>query len=69
MTVSFVNAGLLSLVESAGVMMGANIGTTITAWIVSYFGFKFKIVAVALPDYRRWFTNAFIRKTKSQILG
>tara|TARA_B110000046_G_scaffold114691_1_gene121861 strand:- start:3744 stop:5435 length:1692 start_codon:yes stop_codon:yes gene_type:complete len=49
MTVSFVNAGLLSLVESAGVMMGANIGTTITAWIVSYFGFKFKIVAVALP--------------------
>jgi len=49
MTVSFVNAGLLSLVESAGVMMGANIGTTITAWIVSYFGFKFKIVAVSLP--------------------
>lgn len=49
MTVSFVNAGLLSLVESAGVMMGANIGTTITGWIVSYFGFKFKIVALSLP--------------------
>jgi len=49
MTVSFVNAGLLSLMESAGVMMGANIGTTITAWIVSYFGFKFKIVAISLP--------------------
>jgi phosphate:Na+ symporter len=49
MTVSFVNAGLLSLVESAGVMMGANIGTTTTAWIVSYFGFKFKIATVALP--------------------
>ena len=49
MTVSFVNAGLLSLVQSAGVMMGANIGTTITAWLVSYFGFKFKIVAIALP--------------------
>ncbi|MBT3646907.1 MAG: Na/Pi cotransporter family protein [Flavobacteriales bacterium] len=49
MTVSFVNAGLLTLVQSAGVMMGANIGTTITAWIVSYFGFKFNIVAVSLP--------------------
>jgi phosphate:Na+ symporter len=49
MTVSFVNAGLLSLVESAGVMMGANIGTTITGWLVSYFGFKFKIVTIALP--------------------
>jgi phosphate:Na+ symporter len=35
MTVSFVNAGLLSLVESAGIMMGANIGTTVTGWIVS----------------------------------
>ena len=40
MTVSFVNAGLLTLVESAGVMMGANIGTTVTAWLVSIFGFK-----------------------------
>ena len=49
MTVSFVNAGLLSLMESAGVMMGANIGTTITGWIVSYFGFKFKIVSISLP--------------------
>lgn len=49
MTVSFVNAGLLSLVESAGVMMGANIGTTTTAWIVSYFGFKFKIASISLP--------------------
>ena len=49
MTVSFVNAGLLSLVESAGVMMGANIGTTVTGWLVSYFGFKFKIAAIALP--------------------
>jgi phosphate:Na+ symporter len=49
MTVSFVNAGLLSLVESAGVMMGANIGTTITGWLVSYFGFKFKIVTISLP--------------------
>lgn len=49
MTVSFVNAGLLTLMESAGVMMGANIGTTITGWIVSYFGFKMKIVTLSLP--------------------
>ena len=49
MVVSFVNAGLLSLVESIGVIMGANIGTTITAWIISIVGFKVKIAAAALP--------------------
>jgi len=49
MTVSFVNAGLLSLVESAGVMMGANIGTTITAWIISVLGFKIKLSAYSYP--------------------
>ncbi|MCB9245545.1 MAG: Na/Pi cotransporter family protein [Flavobacteriales bacterium] len=48
MTVSFVNAGLLTLVESAGVMMGANIGTTITGWLISVFGFKISISAYAL---------------------
>ena len=49
MTVSFVNAGLISLVESAGIMMGANIGTTVTGWLVSLLGFKVKISAFALP--------------------
>jgi phosphate:Na+ symporter len=49
MTVSFVNAGLLSLVESAGVMMGANIGTTITGWLVSILGFKIKLHVFSLP--------------------
>ncbi len=49
MTVSFVNAGLLTLVESAGIMMGANIGTTITGWLVSLIGFKVKISHYALP--------------------
>lgn len=49
MTVSFVNAGLLSLVESAGVMMGANIGTTITGWIISLLGFKIKLSAYSIP--------------------
>ena len=46
MTVSFVNAGLLSLLESAGVMMGANIGTTITGWLVSFLGFKVKVISI-----------------------
>lgn len=49
MIVSFVNAGLLSLVESIGVIMGANIGTTVTAWLISILGFKVKISALALP--------------------
>ncbi len=49
MVVSFVNAGLLNLVQSIGVIMGANIGTTVTTWIVSFIGFKFKISAIALP--------------------
>ncbi len=49
MVVSFVNAGLISLVESIGVIMGANIGTTITGWIISILGFKVKISAYALP--------------------
>jgi len=49
MVVSFVNAGLLSLVQSIGVIMGANIGTTLTGWIVSILGFKFNIATIALP--------------------
>ena len=49
MVVSFVNAGLLSLTQAIGVVMGANIGTTVTTWIVSLIGFRFKITAIALP--------------------
>ncbi len=49
MVVSFVNAGLLSLSQSIGVIMGANIGTTLTGWIMSTFSFKFKIIILALP--------------------
>ena len=56
MTVSFVNAGLMTLRQSAGVMMGANIGTTITGWLVLLLGFKvsissyaFMIIAIAAP--------------------
>ena len=49
MTVGFVNAGLLTLSQAVGVIMGANIGTTITAWMVSLLGFKADIATFAVP--------------------
>jgi len=49
MIVSFVNAGLLSLSQSMAVIMGANVGTTATAWIISLFGFKVNIASLAIP--------------------
>ena len=49
MVVSFVNAGLMTLCQSIGVIMGANIGTTVTAWIISAVGFKVNIAAFAIP--------------------
>ncbi len=63
MTVSFVNAGLLSLVESIGVIMGANIGTTITAWLISILGFKVKISVIALPIIAIGFPLLFSKKS------
>ncbi|TGN19807.1 Na/Pi cotransporter family protein [Leptospira idonii] len=49
LVVGFVNAGLMQLTEAVGVIMGANIGTTVTAWIVSLLGFKVNIASFALP--------------------
>ena len=49
MVVSFVNAGLLTLAQAIGVIMGANIGTTVTAWLVSWLGFKADISVLAVP--------------------
>lgn len=49
MVVSFVNAGLLTLVQSIGVIMGSNIGTTITAWLISILGFKVSMAEISLP--------------------
>ena len=49
MVVSFVNAGLMTLAQSIGVIMGANIGTTVTAWIISAVGFKVDIAAFSIP--------------------
>ncbi|MBL4578558.1 MAG: Na/Pi cotransporter family protein [Flavobacteriales bacterium] len=62
MVVSFVNAGLLTLVESVSVIMGANIGTTITAWLISIFGFKVQIASIALPIIAIGFPLLFISK-------
>jgi len=64
MTVSFVNAGLLTLVESAGVMMGANIGTTITGWIVSVLGFKMNLSTYSIPLFAFGVPMLFSNKGK-----
>jgi len=68
MVVSFVNAGLLTLTQSIGVIMGANIGTTVTAWIVSLIGFSMKISLLALPAVGIGFVFAII-KWKYRVLG
>ena len=62
MTVSFVNAGLISLVESAGIMMGANVGTTITGWLVAILGFKFKIHELSIPLFAIGLPMLFMSK-------
>ena len=69
MVVSFVNAALLSLAQGIGVIMGANIGTTVTGWIVAILGFKFKIVTVALPAIGIGFPMLIIRKWKKEAWG
>jgi phosphate:Na+ symporter len=68
MVVSFVNAGLLTLTQSIGVIMGANIGTTITAWIVSLAGFTVSISNIALPAFGIGFFLS-VSKWKHRSLG
>ena len=62
MVVTFVNSGLMTLAQSVGVIFGANIGTTITAWIVAVFGFNFKISAFAIPVFGIGYFLSIIRK-------
>lgn len=69
MVVSFVNAGLLSLVQSIGVIMGANIGTTITAWLISLLGFKFSIILIAIPLIGIGFPLLFSKKQSLRFGG
>lgn len=65
MVVSFVNAGLLSLRQSIGVIMGANIGTTVTAWLVAYVGFKISMSDYSLPIFL--VAIIFLFSNKSQL--
>lgn len=69
MIVSFVNAGLLSLIESIGVIMGANIGTTVTAWIISILGFKVKMSAFSLPLIGLAFPLLFSKNNRRKSWG
>lgn len=69
MIVSFVNAGLLTLKQAIGVIMGANIGTTVTALIIVIFGFKFKITAFALPVLAIAVPLMFSKKDKFKHFG
>jgi phosphate:Na+ symporter len=68
MVVSFVNAGLITLIQAIGVIMGANIGTTVTAWIVSIIGFTLQISTLALPALAIGFIMRML-KWKYQELG
>jgi len=69
MVVSFVNAGLMTLRESIGVIMGANVGTTVTAWIISLVGFKINISALALPLIGIGFPFIFSKKSNRKSWG
>ena len=69
MVVTFVNAGLLTLAQSVGVIFGANIGTTITAWIVSIFGFNFKISAFAIPIFGAGFFLTLTKRSLNKNIG
>lgn len=69
MVVSFVNAGLLTLQQSIGVIFGANIGTTITAWIVSLFGFNFDISLFAIPVFGIGYFLTFIKRIHKETIG
>ena len=69
MVVSFVNAGLLTLVQAIGVIMGANIGTTVTAWLVSWLGFKADISILAIPLMAFGFLFSNSKKNQRQNFG
>ena len=69
MVVSFVNAGLLTLTQAIGVIMGANIGTTVTAWMVSWLGFKADISLLAVPLMLLGFLFSNSKKNQRQNVG
>ncbi|MGP1437958.1 MAG: Na/Pi cotransporter family protein [Treponema sp.] len=68
MTVSFVNAGLLTLEQAIGLIFGANIGTTVTAWIVSIVG-KFSLSSFALPSFGLGYFLHFFKRLRCENIG
>jgi|AntAceMinimDraft_17_1070374.scaffolds.fasta_scaffold01237_1 phosphate:Na+ symporter len=72
MIVSFVNAGLLSLIAAVGVIMGANIGTTVTAWIISLLGFKISLSFLSLPligiSFPFFFSKNSLKKSWGELI-
>ena len=64
MVISFVNAEILTLQQAIGVIFGANIGTTVTAWIVSIFGFSFSIAQAAIPLFGFGFILKLFKRFK-----
>lgn len=69
MVVSFVNAGLMTLSQAMAVIMGANVGTTFTAWVIALFGFKVNISAFVLPLIAIATILLFTKKSKTKSLG
>ena len=69
MVVSFVNAGLLTLTQAIGVIMGANIGTTVTAWLVAWLGFKADISILAVPMMLFGFLFSNSKKDQRKNIG
>ena len=69
MTVSFVNAGLLTLTQAIPVIMGANIGTTATAWIMSIFGFQFNMSSFVWPIFGLGIALSYVRKNSVRSFG
>ena len=69
MVVSFVNASLLTLTEAVGIIMGANVGTTVTAWLITILGFKVKMSAIALPLVAAGFLLTISKNEKARQWG
>ncbi len=69
MVVSFVNAGLMSLGQSMAVIMGANVGTTFTAWIIALFGFKVNISVFVLPLIGLAVVLLLMNKSRTKSIG
>ncbi len=69
MVVSFTNAGLLTLTESIGVIMGANIGTTLTAWLISIIGFKLSLSSISIPLVGFGFLMTLSKKERMKNAG